>query len=82
MASQRPIVLRENKTFDVEYRYETPGRYTVRVVVDDQDGGQSVSSFDVLYDPFAPIEIDAPESVDEHLDTSAGPIVGGRVDRD
>ena len=75
----RPIVLEEDKTFDVEYQYSTPGRYTVQVVVDDQDGGRSIGSFDVLYDPFAPIEVVGPESVDEHLDTSAGPIVVGEL---
>ncbi|XZE54543.1 LamG-like jellyroll fold domain-containing protein [Planctomycetaceae bacterium SH139] len=76
----RPIVVRSDKTIEGEYQYTEPGRYTVSVEMDDNDGGTSLNTFEVIYDPFAPQRVNLVGRIDEHIDTTAGPIYVGTLD--
>ena len=70
----RPIVLRADRSFEAEYRYDQPGRYQVKVRIANEEGETAERSFEVNYDPFAPTAVLAYGNINENVDTSAGPL--------
>jgi len=68
------LVLRPDRSFGAEHRYDEPGRYEVTVGIDDGQGGVDQRAFKVIYDPFAPTAILAVDGIHENIDTSAGPV--------
>ncbi|MEO1614598.1 MAG: LamG-like jellyroll fold domain-containing protein [Planctomycetota bacterium] len=72
--TQRPIVLKDDRTFRVEHQYSEPGTYRVTVTIDDQDGGSTSQSFDVTADPIRPSQFAPLPMIPENLDTSLGSV--------
>ncbi len=73
--TQKPLVLRNDRSFDFTHQYQSPGRYEVTVTIDDRDGGSGTRSFEVLFDPLPPSGITAAVA---SIDESGEPVVGSQ----
>ena len=54
--TRRPINLQDAPDFSIDHKYDRPGRYEVKVTIDDQDGGTQTETFEVEYQPRVAIE--------------------------
>ncbi|QDV47224.1 Bifunctional hemolysin/adenylate cyclase precursor [Stieleria neptunia] len=54
--TRRPINLQDAPAFSIDHQYKQPGRYEVKVTIDDQDGGTRTETFEVDYQPRVAID--------------------------
>ena len=65
--TKRPLVLKEDSSFQAAHEYETPGTYQVTVTVFDEDGNSQQQAYEVIFDPSVSIA-----TVNSTADSGAG----------
>ncbi|MEM6474510.1 MAG: PKD domain-containing protein, partial [Planctomycetota bacterium] len=77
---KRPAIVRDDKTFSLEHRYEDSGTYDVMITVDDLDGGLGQTTSQWRIDTEAPSDLILSSDLRENIDTSAGNVLVGQID--